>query len=73
MKKFLPRESRTDAENGHGNVADGNGAGQGGGGGDSDDEEVEIGAQSTDFRCPLTVSILEDPYTSYVLASFSSN
>ncbi|GAA6058837.1 hypothetical protein JCM10212_002781 [Sporobolomyces blumeae] len=28
------------------------------------DEELEIGAQSADFRCPLSMTILEDPYTS---------
>jgi len=41
---------------------------EGAAGSDSDDE-VEIGAQSTDFRCPLTASILEDPFTSYVSLS----
>ncbi|GAA5892242.1 SUMO ligase MMS21 [Sporobolomyces salmoneus] len=60
IKKFLPREA---AANGAGeNGADG-GAAAGSGGEDSD-EELEIGAQSTDFRCPLTAAILEDPYTS---------
>ncbi|GAA5977596.1 hypothetical protein JCM5350_002286 [Sporobolomyces pararoseus] len=55
IKKFLPREvDENGGENGQG----------AGGEGESSDEELEIGAQSTDFRCPLTASILEDPYTS---------
>ncbi|GAA6019039.1 hypothetical protein JCM11491_002498 [Sporobolomyces phaffii] len=53
IKKFLPRD------------ASANGGG-GAEGADDSDEELEIGAQSTDFRCPLTASILEDPYTSSV-------
>ncbi|GAA5963849.1 hypothetical protein JCM3765_004039 [Sporobolomyces pararoseus] len=57
IKKFLPKD--TDDNGGEAR------AGGGGEGEEEDsDDELEIGAQSTDFRCPLTASILEDPFTS---------
>ncbi|KAK4055604.1 hypothetical protein OIV83_000150 [Microbotryomycetes sp. JL201] len=31
---------------------------------EDDDDEVEVGGQIHDFRCPLTLQILQDPYTS---------
>ncbi|GAA5961768.1 hypothetical protein JCM21900_000755 [Sporobolomyces salmonicolor] len=38
------------------------------------DEELEIGAQTHDFKCPLTMAICEDPYTSTVCPhSFSGD
>jgi hypothetical protein len=57
MKKFLPMS---------GGEQNGNGA-QGGGNGEDSDSDVEMGAQSTDFRCPLSATILQDPYTSSVV------
>ncbi|KAK4701755.1 E3 SUMO-protein ligase NSE2, partial [Phenoliferia sp. Uapishka_3] len=32
---------------------------------DSDDE-IEVGAQTTDFKCPLTLSVMKDPMSSFV-------
>ncbi|SCV70546.1 BQ2448_3308 [Microbotryum intermedium] len=31
---------------------------------DDSDDEIEIGAQSSDFKCPLTLTLLKDPVTS---------
>ncbi|SGY85641.1 BQ5605_C009g05767 [Microbotryum silenes-dioicae] len=31
---------------------------------DDSDDEIEIGAQSSDFKCPLTLTLLTDPVTS---------
>ncbi|BGP07244.1 hypothetical protein JCM10049v2_003075 [Rhodotorula toruloides] len=32
----------------------------------SDDEDIELGAETTTYRCPITLTVLEDPYTSTV-------
>jgi len=32
-----------------------------------DDDEIEVGGVTQDYRCPLTLTPLEDPMTSYVL------
>ncbi|POY73648.1 hypothetical protein BMF94_3183 [Rhodotorula taiwanensis] len=33
---------------------------------ESDDEEIEFGAQTSNFQCPITLGVLEDPYKSTV-------
>lgn len=33
-------------------------------GDEDEDDEIEIGAQQTDFKCPITMSILQDPLSS---------
>lgn len=38
---------------------------------DSDDE-LEIGGQTQDYKCPITLSLLKDPLTAYVLPSSPS-
>ena len=37
---------------------------------DSDDE-LEIGGQTQDYKCPITLSLLKDPLTAYVLSPSS--
>lgn len=37
---------------------------------DESDDELEIGAQGTDFKCPITMTLLQDPVTSFVVADF---
>ena len=34
------------------------------------DDDIEMGAQQADFKCPLTLTLLKDPVTSYVLPPF---
>lgn len=33
-------------------------------GDEAEDDDIEIGGQQSDFKCPLTLSLLEDPMTS---------
>ncbi|BGO98623.1 E3 SUMO-protein ligase nse2 [Rhodotorula toruloides] len=33
---------------------------------ESDDEDIELGAETTTYRCPITIQVLEDPYSSTV-------
>lgn len=33
---------------------------------ESDDEDIEIGGRTQDFRCPLTLKLMENPVTSCV-------
>ena len=33
---------------------------------DDDDEDVQVGGVTQDYKCPLTLTILVDPLTSYV-------
>ena len=33
-----------------------------------DDDEIEIGGVTQDYRCPLTLTLLTDPLTAYVLS-----
>ena len=32
----------------------------------SDDDEIEVGGVTQDYKCPITLTILVDPLTSYV-------
>ena len=36
---------------------------------DDSDDEIEVGAQTTDFKCPLLLSVLKDPMSSCVFSS----
>lgn len=38
-----------------------------------DDDEIEIGAQQSDFKCPITLTLLKDPMTSCVLPSLNDS
>ena len=35
-------------------------------GDESDDEDIEVGGVTQDYKCPLTLTTLVDPLTSYV-------
>uniref|UniRef100_A0A0K3CB41 Uncharacterized protein n=1 Tax=Rhodotorula toruloides TaxID=5286 RepID=A0A0K3CB41_RHOTO len=39
---------------------------------ESDDEDIELGAETTTYRCPITIQVLEDPYSSFVSLSPSA-
>jgi E3 SUMO-protein ligase NSE2 len=40
-------------------------------GDDSDDDDVQVGGVTQDYRCPLTLTLLVDPLTSYARFLYS--